>query len=191
MKKGQHLFITPDGKVYVDNFPRSPNDIPGRGTSSTIGRKIKGHPAYNKGKYKSPIYELPNGIKVTYENYKSTYVMCYIRSHPLFPNTKITNQDRQFIRRSRVVMTALLGRTLLSSEHVHHKNKNDKHNDHPDNLEVLCADEHNKLHKLGFRHSEETKKKIAKSMRDAHRSGRHAPVRITLRNKIGQIVETK
>ena len=46
----------------------------------------------------------------------------------------------------RQVMETVLGRKLLSSEHVHHKDGN-KRNNHPFNLRVVSVQEHRKLHR--------------------------------------------
>jgi hypothetical protein len=42
-------------------------------------------------------------------------------------------------------MEQVLGRLLDADEHVHHKNGN-KQDNHPDNLEVVSAAEHARLH---------------------------------------------
>ena len=124
------------------------------------------------GKKKEPIYVLPNNIKVIGESYSGTYVHCYIEARPdLFPNSKVSKYNRQTIQRGRVVLTSLLGRPLARNEHVHHKK--DKKNDHLDNLEILWAGEHNKHHKLGSKHSEETKRQIGMSLTRAYQEGRH------------------
>ena len=45
----------------------------------------------------------------------------------------------------RFVMEWILGRRLLSNEIVHHIDE-DKHNNHPDNLEILTRAEHTLIH---------------------------------------------
>ncbi len=47
----------------------------------------------------------------------------------------------------RVVMSQVLGRPLLRSEHVHHKD-NDGLNNDPDNLQVVSGSEHRKIHNI-------------------------------------------
>jgi hypothetical protein len=131
--------------------------------------------AMSESNAKDPIYELPHDIKVIGEYVSGRYVMCYIVAHSLFPNTKISKQNRQTVQRSRVVMTAALGRVLATNEHVHHVRKDQKHNDSLDNLEVMWVDEHNRHHKLGCQHSEDTKRRIAAAVQLAYEEGRHAP----------------
>lgn len=70
------------------------------------------------------------------------------------------------VERARWIMEQHLGRKLLSSEHVHHKDEN-KANDDIDNLEVLSPQEHTKLHAtgrgVGRIVSKETRQNMAKA----------------------------
>lgn len=178
MKKGSKFFHTITGKIYVDSKSRDLSDLPGKGKIPALSHPnpLKGRPSRNKGVYKPPIYELPNGIKVTHESKESgRYIYCYIEARPdLFPNSKISKQNKQRVQRSRIIMTSILNRPLATNEHVHHKNEDEKFNDHPDNLEILWCDEHNKHHKLGFKHTEETKKQISLSLNIGYQEGRYS-----------------
>lgn len=121
---------------------------------------------------KEPIYILPHNIEVIGEYQPSgenKYWRVRIREHSLF-DAKVVSSG-MYIRRSRVVMTSILGRALLETEHVHHKDEN-VNNDSPSNLELLSADEHNKHHKIGCKHTEESKSKIGTSLKAAYESGR-------------------
>lgn len=121
---------------------------------------------------KTPIYILPHGIEVIGEyapNGPNRYWRLRIKEHNLF-SAKVVSGGMG-VRRSRVVMTSVLGRSLLDSEHVHHKDE-DVNNDSPDNLEIMSAAEHNKCHKIGFKHSEESKAKISVSLKEAYNCGK-------------------
>ena len=54
--------------------------------------------------------------------------------------------NKRYIKRCRLVMEEVLGRHLKGKEQVHHKNM-DRSDDRPENLEVMCLSEHNKLHR--------------------------------------------
>lgn len=136
---------------------------------------------------KEPIYELNHGIKVLAEYRKKAYVMCRIEAHRLFPNSKIDPQGRQTVQRSRVVMTAHLGRVLLFNEHAHHIKEDQKDNDDLTNLEVKTATDHNKHHKTGSRHRLSTIERIGESMRQAYQTGRHRRTTIVERDERGRI----
>lgn len=111
---------------------------------------------------KLPIYILPFNIEVIGEYYRARYCYCYIRRHPFFSGT--------LVARGRLIMASVVGRELHYNEHVHHKD-GDFYNDMPTNLEILSAAEHNRLHKLGFKHTEETKQRISESLKDCYARG--------------------
>jgi len=120
---------------------------------------------------KTPIYILPHGIEVIGEyapNGSNRYWRLRIKEHHLF-SAKVVSGGMG-VRRSRVVMTSVLGRSLLDSEHVHHKDE-DVNNDSPDNLKIMSAAEHNKCHKIGKKHSEESKKMISDSLKIGYANG--------------------
>jgi hypothetical protein len=52
-----------------------------------------------------------------------------------------------YVAQHRLVMEKKIGRYLLASEHVHHKN-HVRHDNRPDNLELLDGKEHNRRHAL-------------------------------------------
>jgi hypothetical protein len=86
-------------------------------------------------------------------------------------------------------MASMLGRAMVSSEHVHHIDGN-RENDSPENLELLTADEHNKHHKNGTRHTKESRSKISLSLIRAHQTGIHAKPEIKNRGNDGRISKT-
>lgn len=67
-------------------------------------------------------------------------------------------------------MTEHLNRKLWPHEHVHH-GKLGTENDTLENLELLDASAHNQHHKLGTKHTDESKKKISASLKTAYDRG--------------------
>lgn len=132
--------------------------------------------------WKAPIYELARGIKVINENKSGTYVMCTLEKHWLFPNSKPSAQGRIYVQRSRVVMTAKLGRVLNRSEHVHHKNEKRKHDDRLSNLEILSSVKHNQHHHTGMQHTVAVKKQIGASLKKAFAEGRRVKPNLSGKN---------
>lgn len=106
-----------------------------------------------------PLYILPHGIIVTSEWIDEGYVKCGLVPHPLLKNKIKSN-------RSRVIMTAILGRILETEEHVHHGILGTQ-NDSVENLKILFRSEHIRMHSLGNKnwlnrkHSNATKKKMS------------------------------
>lgn len=128
-----------------------------------------------KIKPRIPIYELPHGIKVLKEfpiSGSNRYVRALIVEHKLFDAK--SRRGVMLVRKSRAVMTSIIGRKLLSNEHVHHKNE-DRSDDSPENLELIGSKEHNRHHKLGSSHSDEAKRKIGAGLKRAIQEGRRLP----------------
>ena len=119
---------------------------------------------------KPPLYVLPFGIEVVSEYRREPYFLVRVRPHFLISGT--LKNGAILVRRSRAVMTSMVGRVLLSEEHVHHEN-GDRSDDAPPNLRLLTSLEHNRLHKTGGRHSNETKDRIRTSLKKAYALGRH------------------
>jgi hypothetical protein len=146
---------------------------------------------------KSALYVLPHNIEVIGEyepRGANRYWRVRIREHSLF-NAKVICGG-MYIRRSRVVMTSVLGRTLLESEQVHHKDEN-VNNDSPSNLKLLSANEHNKHHKIGRKHSSLSKRKISESLKKSYENGeKQASVRFGEENTsakltVEQVIEIR
>ena len=117
-------------------------------------------------KRKAPLYILPHGIEVIGEyapSGKNRYWRVRIRPHPFFPAVR-ENKGGVEVRRSRVVLAAKIGRALAANEHAHHGTDGCEV-DSLENLSLLTAADHNRHHKLGFKHSPESKKKIAYGFR--------------------------
>ena len=68
--------------------------------------------------------------------------------------------DGKQIPRARWVMSQHLGRVLLPSEIVHHINE-DKMDDSIENLQLMSAAEHTRVHQLGKKASKETRAKMS------------------------------
>jgi len=120
----------------------------------------------------SILYTLPNDIHVVgeYSPSKSNpYARVRILKHHLFD--AVVKLGCQQVRKNRVVMISVLGRKLLISELVHHKNDN-REDDLPDNLELISPADHNKHHKIGTKKSDESKAKTSESVKGAYLDGR-------------------
>ena len=84
---------------------------------------------------------------------KYKYKQVTVHNHPFFPG-------RKQVKRSRLVMAEYLGRSLLRTELVHHKNE-DTMDDEIDNLELVSRGKHNTCHKSGKHHTAKARKKIS------------------------------
>jgi hypothetical protein len=136
---------------------------------------------------KPAVYVLPHGIEVVGEyppRGQNRYWRVRVRPHPFFSAPNVSGG--LYIRRSRVVMASVIGRALLPSEHVHHKNEN-VDDDSPENLELITAQRHNAHHKKGSAHTEKAKRKIQKSLKLAYEEGRHRRPQILARDEKGRI----
>lgn len=88
-------------------------------------------------RYGDPNYVTPEEVRI--ERLRDAQVA-------RFPTVKPTTYRKLFGRHEhRVIGERIAGRPLLSTEHVHHKDE-DKHNNDPDNLEVMTASEHLSYH---------------------------------------------
>ena len=88
------------------------------------------------------------------------YILVTVHNHPFFPG-------KMRVLRSRLVMAEYLGRPLLSTELVHHKNENTM-DDRIKNLEIMNQSEHTTHHRagkpgtmLGKHPTEETREKLS------------------------------
>lgn len=109
----------------------------------------------------APLYTLPHGIEVVGEyapTESNPYWRVRVRPHPFFNAAEVCRGH--YIRRSRVVLAAKLGRSLTADETAHHRNE-DKTDDRPSNLELLSAGEHNTHHKTGTSHTLEARLRIS------------------------------
>ena len=92
-------------------------------------------------------------------NPKWGYKRMTIYDHPLFPG------KRQVLVH-RLVMAEFLGRPLLPTEHIHHKDEN-RANNRRRNLKLMVRGKHKSIHmvgkkySLGHKHSVETRRKMS------------------------------
>ena len=81
------------------------------------------------------------------------YKSVTVHNHPLFPG-------RRQVLRSRLVMAESLGRSLLRSELVHHKNENTL-DDRRKNLKIMLRGKHTIYHHTGSHRTVESKRKMS------------------------------
>jgi hypothetical protein len=124
---------------------------------------------------KKPIYVLSHNIQVIGE-YAPTKINPYwrlrIRPHAFFEGIAVQSNG-MLVRKSRAILSSKLGRALTAEEIAHHDNEN-KLDDSLENIIVETASNHNKHHKLGAKHKEESKKLIGQSLRKAYKDGKKA-----------------
>jgi hypothetical protein len=89
------------------------------------------------------------------------------------------------VREHRYLMAQYLGRPLLASEIVHHKDGNTLNNSR-DNLEVMANGQHTRKHHVGMKRPDEAKKAMSRAARDREDlrrlSATNAELLDTLRN---------
>ena len=91
-----------------------------------------------------------------------------VHNHPFFPG-------KRQVQRSRLVMAEYLGRPLLRTEDVHHKNENTL-DDRRENLKLMMHGKHTIHHWTGKHHTAETKSKI--SLNNVGMSGKRHTIEV-------------
>lgn len=137
---------------------------------------------------KQPLYVLPRGIEVVGEyapTKKNPYWRVRIRPHAFFPEVR-ERCGGIYVRRSRVILAAKLGRALTAQDIAHHRDEDKLHDSLP-NVELQSVAEHNRHHKTGARHSCAARARIAEGVRRAYAEGRHPRPAITNRDNQGRI----
>lgn len=135
-----------------------------------------------------PIYVLPHGIEVVGEyapRGQNRYWRVRIRPHHFFPGVPVV-ANGCYIRRSRVLLAAQLGRALTPQEHAHHDDE-DRTNESTWNLLALTAAEHNRHHKTGSKHRAESRVKTSATLKRLYAQGLRTGRPITNRDHQGRI----
>lgn len=139
-------------------------------------------------KPKAPLYVLPHGIEVIGEyapRGKNRYWRVRIRPHRFFQGVPVVCGGC-YVRRSRVLLAAELGRSLTLQEHAHHDDE-DRNNDAIDNLKALSAADHNRHHKTGTKHRPESRSKTSETLKRLYASGAMKRTQIINRDAQGRI----
>lgn len=137
---------------------------------------------------KAPLYVLPHGIEVIGEyapTKKNPYWRARIRPHAFFPDVRV-RCGGIYVRRSRVLLAAKLGRALTAADIAHHRDENKQH-DSLLNVELLSPSEHTRHHKTGTYHSAASRARTSASLKEAYADGRRARPVITNRDHKGRI----
>lgn len=85
---------------------------------------------------------------------KYKYKVVRVHNHPFFPGKSVQVYEH------RLVMAEHLGRPLLRTEDVHHKDE-DRTDNQINNLEIKIHGKHIAYHKIGSVHSVKTRRKIS------------------------------
>ena len=93
------------------------------------------------------------------------YKRIYVHNHPLF-------LDKKRVYEHRLVMAEFLGRPLLRTEDVHHKD-GDTLNNQIDNLEIKMHGKHVAYHWTGKHHTIEARKKMSLAKKGKHFTAEH------------------
>lgn len=76
-----------------------------------------------------------------------------------------------YVNRSRAILASKLGRPLSPSDHAHHDDEV-RDNDTAKNITLMSAAEHNRHHKIGSVHTDDTKRRISASVLKAIDAGK-------------------
>jgi hypothetical protein len=134
------------------------------------------------------LYTLPHGIEIVGEyapGGKNRYWRVRIRPHAFFPTVPVISNGC-YVRRSRVLLAAKLGRELTANEHAHHQDE-DCSNDTMANVCRLSAAEHNRHHKTGTKHRPDSRLKTSAALKRAYAAGLRTAPTIKTRDSKGRI----
>lgn len=139
------IIVRMRGKFKVCTVPGCGRSVAGRGLCNPHWQRLT--------RYGSVRPETPIGKRdpVRHNSWNggqtvdgSGRVLIRVKGHP-HPQKSHPDRDYAYVYRYRLVMEGHLGRYLLPSEDVHHKNGN-KTDDRIDNLQVMSRSDHTKLH---------------------------------------------
>lgn len=169
---GGDLWNKKETDVLIENYPYYDNK-----TLKEKFLKKRSEVSIQKKAYKLGIKKEPETLKqIIRDNAKKAKEVNYKGWYQKKKGGHIflTFKDGTSIQEHRYIMEQQLGRKLRENEVVHHKNGIPFDN-RLENLEVLTNTEHTRLHHVGSKRNEKTRKKISEKTRERFKNKKNHP----------------